>query len=466
MSDDAPASPGPTGGSGPAPALGAPAPVSALPAAPRLLLLEPLREALEPVESLGPTQREVLVVPPQPLLDGEGIALQFESGERLALARGHEDAYLGILPRARLEDPFSVVRTPHDVPEAGFHGQSLPRRSAALVDDALWIFPVAWADRRPPPSRPTRAGLHQDLIIRGSQRVPGERVIRVHLPEAYTRDPGRRFPVVYVLDGQNAFDASTSYGGIEWCLDDVALRMELQGEPPCILVGVDNGLVRRMYEYSFCPKPRPAQPSTGGAPTSLDPVRPVDPDPARSANAPSSPEGPPVPAGVFVPEPTVNEADGGGAKQHLDFLLFEVMPLIRAKFRVESGPGSLVGSSMGGLFALYAAIAHPAAFKAVAAISPSVWWANQAILRLPPGEGPKPRVWIDVGSRESRTMVSQFHAACRRLRVLGWEEGRNLRPLHVKGAAHHESSWADRSPSILRYLLGIAGAHGPSNPGA
>lgn len=402
---------------------------------------------LHPVTRTGPLQRDISVFPYRPLKKGEGIVLRFESGELMHLVKGHQDAFHGTLPRSRLEDPFTICRTPGGIREVGFHGQSLPRRTAALVDEPLWIFPVAWQDRLPRGGYPTRSGLHQDMVLPPSDRNPDERVIRIHLPEAYLRDPERRFPVVYCLDGQNCFDASTSYGGVEWSLDDIALQLETEGEPPCILVGVDNGTTRRMYEYSFCPPPATAKSgrAVGATSATVKVASGESAEPAADAKTggalvtPAS-DPPPLPA-------------GGGAKEHLDFILYEVAPLLRQRFRLAPGPGSLVGSSMGGLFGLWASIAHPGAFRSVAVISPSVWWAHEAVLRVPIGDGPRPRVWIDMGTREGKTSVQQFYAACRRLRNLGWTEGEDLRTLLVEGGTHHESAWADRGASILRFLL-------------
>lgn len=412
-----------------------------------------------PKKPAGPAQREVVVFPQADLRKGEGVVLRFESGETLPLVKGHEGAFRGLLPRARLEDPFSVHRTPGDVPEVGFHGQGIPRRTAPLIDEPLWIYPVAWADRLPRGTYPTRSGLHQDIVLRGSDRVPEPRVLRVHLPDAYLRDPDRRFPVVYALDGQNAFDASTSYGGVEWCLDDIALQLEQEGEPPCIVVGVDNGCERRMHEYSFCPPPRPPKPAQTldeAIAENTEPVGDAKDGEAKAADAdPKAADAAPAKAAEPAPpaEPEPPPEDGGGAKEHLDFILYEVAPLIRARFRVDPAARYLVGSSMGGLFGLWAAIAHPGAFRGIASLSPSVWWARQAVLSVPLGDGPRPRVWIDMGSRESKAMVQQFHGAVRRLEDLGWKKGEDLRPVLVKGGSHHESSWADRSSSVLRFLL-------------
>lgn len=412
---------------------------------------------IEAAADPAPGQREVVVFPTSDMRDGEGVVLRFDSGVELRLAHGYGGAYRGALPAERLEDTFQVLRTPGHVPEVGFHGQHIPRRSAARIDEPFWVYPVAWQDRLPRGTFPTRSGLHEDLVIRRSSRVPGPRVVRVHLPDSYLREPERKFPVVYVLDGQNAFDASTSYGGVEWCLDDIALQLEAEGGPACILVGIDNGCERRMHEYSFCPPPPPPAPPR----TSRSGKRPLedlaDPDARRGADEVEDDEGILSRKAVALqppePEPAPVSEDGGGAAEHLDFILAEVAPRIRAKYRVQAGPGSLVGSSMGGLFALWAAVARPGAFRSVASVSPSVWWAQQAVLRVPLGAGPRPRVWIDMGSRESKTMVLQFREACQRLTELGWREGRDLRSLLVKGGTHHESAWADRSSSILRYLL-------------
>src|SRR5438132_1161977 len=81
--------------------------------------------------------------------------------------------------------------------------------------------------------------------------VTGVRLLRVWLPPGYD-DPGneRRYPVLYLNDGQNLFDRTTAYTGIEWQADETADRLiREQTIPPMIIVGIDNAQKDRMKEY-------------------------------------------------------------------------------------------------------------------------------------------------------------------------------------------------------------------------
>lgn len=344
---------------------------------------------------------EIQVVPPLPLEEGVGVALHLDSGERVELLRGRDGIFKGLLSAEQKRRSFTPCLLPGEHPEAGAMGQGVPPRSAAGLEGAVWLFPASWRGRPNPPGHPYRTGLHEDLVIAGSSRVPGPRTVRVHLPRAYTETGAQRFPVVYLLDGQNVFDASTAYPGVEWNADEVAARHEATGGPPAILVGVDNGMGRRMHEYTFCKDPK--------------------------------------------------HPDGGGAAEHLAFVLDEVVPRIEARYRVQKGRRFLVGSSLGGLFALYAALERPGAFEAVAAMSPSIWWAGGAVLKLEPATGPRTRVWIDMGTKEGG--AGALDPAVRRLRELGWGAGHDLGTLLVENGAHHESAWAVRLPRVLGFFL-------------
>ena len=78
------------------------------------------------------------------------------------------------------------------------------------------------------------------------------RNIRVWLPPGYDlpENSAQRYPVFYLNDGQNLFDPTTSFTGVEWQVDDTADRLIRAGEiPPAIFVGIDNAAVERLKEY-------------------------------------------------------------------------------------------------------------------------------------------------------------------------------------------------------------------------
>src|SRR6185436_17362584 len=66
----------------------------------------------------------------------------------------------------------------------------------------------------------------------------------LYLPKGYKQSK-KRYPVLYMHDGQNLFDDSTSFSG-EWKVDETLDLLE----NPCIVVGIDNGGLKRMNEYN------------------------------------------------------------------------------------------------------------------------------------------------------------------------------------------------------------------------
>src|ERR1700721_3989620 len=69
------------------------------------------------------------------------------------------------------------------------------------------------------------------------------RFLRVWLPPAYDdpQNSGRYYPVLYLNDGQNLFESSTAFGGVEWGGDGTGDGMICEGIVlPMIIVGIDN----------------------------------------------------------------------------------------------------------------------------------------------------------------------------------------------------------------------------------
>lgn len=233
--------------------------------------------------------------------------------------------------------------------------------------------------------------------------VPGGRRIRIHLPRGYHRAPARRFPVVYVLDGQNVFLPEESFAGVAWGLDAAADHLEDRGAAPAILVAVDHAGAARGEEYA-----------------------------------------------PFAEGPDATP----GAADHLAFLLAEVHPRVAAWFRVADTRPALLGAGLAGLFALWAAIEHPAAFGRVAALSPEVEFGGEAILRTHLGPGPRPAVWVDMGGHEGPTGRWQLAAIRGKLQHLGWTWGRDLAAWWFADAGHDEASWGRRAGAVLGFLVG------------
>lgn len=304
--------------------------------------------------------------------------------------------------------------------EKGPAGEELQNRlHVARRDTTLSLVVARWADGAPP--RDTATGNIRSLSVPGF--LDGRRCW-VWLPPGYDDEPARRYPVLYVLDGQNAFNAATSLAG-EWEIDESLARLVGAGEvEPLIVVAVANGEGRRTLEYTPWPEPGPA--------TGADPL-----------------------------------VAGGGGGEHLAAIITGVMPAVDASFRTLVGPQhtGLCGSSYGGLMALFAAWSRPDVFGRLAALSPSLARSGHAALAMASSrERPPVRLYVDMGSRERGNLrdldgngvddaIDDLRALRSALLGRGFTEGDDLLVVEDEGARHHESFWARRFPAAARFLF-------------
>ena len=237
------------------------------------------------------------------------------------------------------------------------------------------------------------------------------RMLRVWLPPGYdAKDHAKRYPVLYLNDGQNLFDACTSmFSSDEWKADETATTLIESGKiPPMIIVGIDNaGKRARPKEYLPFPDETltPATPDVRG-------------------------------------------------KDYPRFLLEEVMPLINKDFRTDDRPANtgLGGSSYGAGIALYTVMTHPDRFGRLLLESPSLYAHDDFLLH----EAERFHRWpekIFVGVGSFREPVDDVHRLAEILRRDGLGRDR-LRVVEQPGAGHDERAWADRFPTALQFLYG------------
>jgi enterochelin esterase-like enzyme len=242
------------------------------------------------------------------------------------------------------------------------------------------------------------------------------RYLRIWLPPGYddAGNAGRHFPVLYLNDGQNLFESSTAFAGVEWQVDETADRLIREGAvPPMIFVGMDNTGKERIREYM----------------------------PYRSMH------------------PRMLRVQG---RYYPDFLTKEVMPFVERNYRIATGPENtgLGGSSLGALIALYTAVARPGMIGRLLLESPSLWASGRQLVK----ESRSVRIWpermfLAVGSSEagsaerSRTVVDDVRELAAIMRRAVLSESR-LRLVVKEGAGHNEAAWAERFPEALRFLFG------------
>ncbi len=260
-----------------------------------------------------------------------------------------------------------------------------------------------------------------------SQHVAA-RTIDVWLPPSYGRDPNRRYPVLYMHDGQNLFDPALSYTGVDWDIDGAMTRLIERGEVrEAIVVGIWN-TPRRFAEYM------PRAPVNGDTVPSGIPGR----DPGRTADIVSD--------------------------DYLRFVVEELKPFIDARYRTQAGRDDtlVMGSSMGGLISLYALAKYPQVFGAAGAVS-THWpvcegcmidWLKTAL----PAPGTH-RLYFDHGTATLDALYPPYQAKMdTTMRALGYREGRSWTTRSFEGAEHNEAAWKARVEIPLRFLLGPAPA--------
>ena len=249
-----------------------------------------------------------------------------------------------------------------------------------------------------------------------------ERTIRVLLPAGYAdaANKDRRYPVLYLLDGQNVFDACLSdVSHHEWGADETVRRLVAdQTIPPMIVVGVDHAGMQRAHEY--------------------------------------------LPYKDFVGNPDMDEPAG---KRFPDFMAREVLPLVDGRYRTLQGPmhTGIGGSSYGGVASLYALLAKPNVFGYGLIESPVLWIGlGQLVRDTSPLVAMPQRVFIGFGGKESsnaavnkkmvdlvRQVEVNFHAA-------GYDAS-NFRVVVDAAAEHTEAAWEQRLPAALTFLYGSPG---------
>jgi predicted alpha/beta superfamily hydrolase len=239
-----------------------------------------------------------------------------------------------------------------------------------------------------------------------SRILGGERRIWVYLPPTYDEEPDRRFPVLYMQDGQNVFDDATAFvAGKEW--DETAQELIEEGKiESLIIVAVDDGDERRTDEYTA------AQDRHG---------------------------------------------HGGDVNDYARMLVEELKPWVDEAFRTRPGreDTGIAGSSYGALASLWIGLTYSDVFGKIAALSTPANRHDGQIIRLVEGLAHKPAtlIWMDMGTREG----SGDGRAARRLRdalvAKGWQEGVDLTDVEAERAAHDETAWAKRLPAVLEFLF-------------
>lgn len=269
--------------------------------------------------------------------------------------------------------------------------------------------------------------------LQESSRFVPPHTLDVWLPPGYPAQAP--YAVLYMFDGNMLFDATQSWNHQSWHAADTAARLiSERSTRPFIIVGIWNAGDRRESEYY------PGKPWQSLTPAQRQLVRRMD-----------------------LPLPVDPYSDA-----YLRFLVQELKPRIEQRFRVSGATADTVvmGSSMGGLMAMYAISEYPGVFGGAGCLS--THWPGTALkprLHNPSPDAfvtylqthaPAPanhRLYFDHGTATLDAMYAPIQQRVDRLfRARGYTPA-DFRSEVFPGAAHTEDAWAARLDQPMQFLL-------------
>lgn len=224
--------------------------------------------------------------------------------------------------------------------------------------------------------------------------------IWVYLPKNY-KTSKKKLPVIYMHDGQNLFDATTSYAG-EWNVDETLDSINAQ----VIVIGIEHGGEKRMEELT----------------------------------------------------PFKNEKYGGGnADNYLDFIVTTLKPYVDANYKTKTNASNTVlwGSSLGGLVSFYGSLKYPKVFGKVGCFSPSFWFNRKEIFDLmEKTKSYHTKIYLLCGDSEGDDdMVKDLNAMEYQINTKRCSCQMLNKKIIVKGGKHNEKLWREGFKKAYLWLF-------------
>ncbi len=295
---------------------------------------------------------------------------------------------------------FKITRGGWNKSESSATGSAILNRILNFQRDTVVQISVeGWTDdfpSRPPVSTKSKNVYTADTAFFIPQ-LNRYRRIWIYLPEEYALSR-KRYPVLYMHDGQNLFDNMVAPFG-EWGVDE--MMDSIKDSRQSIIVGIEHGNNKRLTEYN----------------------------------------------------PFASRFGKGEGDAYLEFIVLKLKPFIDSVYRTkkEREHTLIAGSSMGGLISLYAAMKYPQVFGGAAVLSPAFWIAPQLVKDIQQYSSTiKPAVYFVCGNLESDKMVSDMKAVYETLKQAGYN---NLVFKTVPGGRHNETFWKSEMYDCYRWLL-------------
>ncbi len=336
---------------------------------------------------------------------GNDSALGMWNPERVKLVRRDDSTWIGEFEIAKGKELEFKITGGAWNRQAMYEAGVIPENSRLLVenDTALVVRPLMWSDEIAPQSDAITGAVHYIRDLRG-EGLAYDRDVVVWLPPSYEQDTSKRYPVLYMQDGQNIFDPRTAFAGFEWRMDETCDSLIRCGKmKSIIIVGIYNS-PDRMIEYS--------------------------------------------------------NSDEGRA--YARFVVGVVKPLIDSTYRTlaDRENSAVMGSSLGGLISFLTTWWHPEVFSKAACLSPVFTYDKEATLEEVNADTSRMadvKIYMDCGGVGSEaTLKPGVERMADLLKAKGFKEGIDYTLFYDANAEHNERAWASR---VWRPLLFFFGPH-------
>jgi len=297
---------------------------------------------------------------------------------------------------------FKVTRGNWNTVECDATGKAIENRTLKIQGDTTVRLDIAgWQDNFAQPEKKHTATERVHVISEQFEmpQLGRQRRVWIYLPAGYEANK-KKYPVIYMHDGQNLFDEYTSSYG-EWGIDELMDRIPVQQES--IIVGIDHGGEYRITEY----------------------------------------------------DPYNSKYGEGRGDDYVQFLIKELKPYIDGHYRTQTDAAhtTIAGSSMGGLISMYAALKYPGVFGNAGVFSPAFWIAPQIYDQAQQSVVNKnSRFYFVCGDAESASMVVDMQKMADLMKSKGVKP-KNAPVTVIKGASHNEKQWNGDWPGFYKWLM-------------
>lgn len=309
------------------------------------------------------------------------------------------------IPKKRSSISYKFTLGSWDFVECQLNGNPIENRvySFNKLHDTIHIKIENWKDKTQKTKLSTASkNVH---VFAENFKIPQlnrERKISVYLPPNYD-SLAKKYPVIYMQDGQNMFDVSTSYAG-EWEVDETLNKLSVEKGLDIIVVAIDHGNDKRISEYSPWSNPKYAE---------------------------------------------------GEGDAYLEFIVNTLKPEIDKKYRTKKSAKNtgIMGSSIGGLISHYAVFKYPKIFRKAGVFSPALWYAKESFVFTEKHANLKHvKIYYLVGDNEGVGVVEDVEAMVTILKNNKFPE-KNLYTKIVPNGTHNETLWKSEFEDAILWLF-------------